>query len=95
MAWVLSWELTAYRVLMVWVYERTRSLLVAMSSRRSSSPPAPQPRSSRPLTVSGVAPQLTDGYAGVEALAWWAVVAVLAVANRGRLMHQPLRRQAA
>ena len=79
-------QLTAYRVLMVWVYDRTGSLLVAMLMHTS-------------LIVgtififtplaSGVA-FLT--YTWVLAAALWAAVGAVALANRGHLSRQPLRR---
>ena len=81
--------LTAYRVLMVWVYDRTGSLLVAILMHASYifstlfvlAPP-----------TTGV-PFLT--YSGVFAAALWVVVAAVAVANGGQLSRQPPRRQVA
>lgn len=80
--------LTAYRVLMVWIYDRTGSLLVAMIMHLS-------------LTASNVilAPLAT----GVLPVIWvlalaaalWIVVAAVAIANRGQLSQQPLQRQVA
>jgi membrane protease YdiL (CAAX protease family) len=80
--------LTAYRVLMVWVYDRTGSLLVAVLMHASYifstlfvlAPP-----------TTGV-PFLT--YSGVFAVALWVVVAAVAMANGGQLSRQPLRRAA-
>ena len=72
-------QLTAYRVLMVWVYDRTRSLLVAMLMHAS-------------LSATGVS-FLT--YTWALAAVLWVVVAAVAVANRGQLSRQPLRRQVA
>jgi membrane protease YdiL (CAAX protease family) len=84
-------QLPAFRVLMVWVYDRTESLLVAMLMHASLTastfiigPGA--------LAISGVA-LLTYGF--VLAAAWWVVVAAVAIANRGQLSRQPLRRQVA
>ena len=86
----LPWRhCTAYRVLMVWVYDRTGSLLVAMLMHASYifstlfvlAPP-----------TTGV-PFLT--YSGVFAVALWVVVAAVAVANGGQLSRQPLARRAA
>jgi hypothetical protein len=84
--------LTAYRVLMVWVYDRTNgSLLVAGMLMHASytaftfilGPPA----------ISGVA-FLTLNFAGAAVL--WVVVAAVAVANGWRLTRQPpLRGRAA
>ncbi|MFC1978332.1 CPBP family intramembrane glutamic endopeptidase, partial [Chloroflexota bacterium] len=69
--------LPAYRVLMVWIYDRTGSLLVAMLMHAS-------------LTASTLfilAPQATGmalvTYYLVLAAVLWVVVAVVAVANRG------------
>jgi membrane protease YdiL (CAAX protease family) len=74
--------LPAYRVLMVWVYDRTGSLLVAMLMHAS-------------LTFSNVVfvPLAT----GVTLVAWslvlaaalWVVVTVIAMVNRGQLMQHP------
>jgi CAAX protease family protein len=80
--------LTAYRVLMVWVYDRTGSLLVAVLMHASYifstlfvlAPP-----------TTGV-PFLT--YSGVFAVALWVVVAAVTMANGGKLSRQPLRRAA-
>jgi hypothetical protein len=81
--------LVAFRVLMVWVYDRTGSLLVAMLMHRS-------------LTASSLI--LGAGVVGIPLvtfdLIWaavlWAVVAAVAVANGGHLCRQPsLRRRVA
>jgi membrane protease YdiL (CAAX protease family) len=79
--------LPAFRVLMVWVYDRTGSLLVAMLMHAS-------------LTTSNVifvplatgVPLVT--WSLVLAAALWTVVAAVAVANRGQLSRQPLPRMA-
>jgi membrane protease YdiL (CAAX protease family) len=82
--------LVAYRVLMVWVYERTGSLLVAILMHAS-------------LTASSLI--LGPGVAGVHlvtfdliwAAALWVVLAAVAVAQGGHLSRQPrqpLRRRA-
>ena len=75
-------SLTAYRVLMVWVYERTGSLLVAMLMHVSLAtftfiltPPL------------GGAPYWVIGFAYAAAL--WVVVAAVAVAQGGHLSRQP------
>jgi hypothetical protein len=77
-------NLTAWRMLMVWVYDRTGSLLVAMLMHAS-------------LTASTLfilAPAATGAplliYNLATAAAAWVVVAVVAVANRGKLSRQPL-----
>jgi uncharacterized protein len=75
-------QLVAYRVLMVWVYEHTQSLLIAMLMHVSFAaftfilfPP------------SAIMANLISGYAYTAAL--WVVVAVVALANYGHLMRQP------
>jgi membrane protease YdiL (CAAX protease family) len=80
--------LPAYRVLMVWVYDRTGSLLVAMlmHASLSASTLILQP----PLTG---APFLTWNLALTAIL--WVVVAAVALANGGEVLRQPLRRRAA
>jgi membrane protease YdiL (CAAX protease family) len=79
--------LPAYRVLMVWVYDRTESLLVAMLMHAS-------------LTASTVVilmpmargASLTTYYL-VLTVVVWAVVAAVAVANGGHLSRPPLYRE--
>jgi uncharacterized protein len=82
-------QLTAYRVLMVWVYDRTRSLLVAMLMHASLSA----------NTVFIFTPAATGvsflTYTWALAAVLWVVVAAVAVANHGQLSRQPLRRQVA
>lgn len=81
---LFSW-LPAYRVLMVWVYDRTASLLVAMLMHASLSatqlivPPATRSAASTLIAIL------------VGAAAWWAVVAVVAVANSGWFTRRQLR----
>jgi membrane protease YdiL (CAAX protease family) len=82
-------QLTAYRVLLVWVYDRTGSLLVATLMHAS-------------LTASTIfifVPLATGAsfltYTWALAAALWVVVAAVAVANRGQLSRQPLRRRMA
>jgi uncharacterized protein len=81
--------LPAYRVLMVWVYERTESLLLVILMHAS-------------LIVCwyALAPQGIAGvpffiYYLVLAAALWVVVAVVALAQGGHLSRQPLRRRVA
>ena len=81
--------LPPYRLLMVWVYDRTESLLVAMLMHASLTASV---LILGPLAISGV-PLLT--YDLVLAAALWIVVAALAVTNRGQLSRQPLRQWAA
>ena len=86
---ILVGSLVAYRVLMVWVYERTGSLLVAMLMHVSLTtftfiltPPL------------GGAPYWIIGFANAAVL--WIFVAAVAVANSGHLTRQPpLRRRVA
>jgi uncharacterized protein len=78
--------LAAFRVLMVWVYDRTGSLLVAMLMHASLTASA---RIFSPLAIAG-GPLLTFDL--VWAAAVWVVVAAVAVANGGQLSRQPARR---
>jgi membrane protease YdiL (CAAX protease family) len=84
LARLFSW-LPAYRVLMVWVYDRTESLLVAMLMHVSLV---------ASLTI--IEPSLTGGalltYILVRAAVLWAVVAAVAVASDGQLSRQPRQR---
>jgi len=93
--WLSTWllgtvvgQMAAYRVLMVWVYERTNgSLLVAMLMHASLT-------ASQfifvPLALSGAAFILV-GLAYAAAL--WVVVGAVAVATRGHLTRQPPSRR--
>ena len=79
----LAGQLVAYRVLMVWVYEHTESLLLAMLMHASLSAftfiffdPA-----------AGMA-NLVSAYTSTALL--WIVVVAVAVANHGYLSRQPL-----
>lgn len=78
--------LPAYRVLMVWVYDRTGSLLVAMLMHASLT--GGLAMILMPLAIS-VVPNLI--WYLVLTAALWVVVAAVAVANRGQLSQQPLR----
>lgn len=82
--------LPAYRVLMVWVYDRTGSLIVAMLMHASLT--GSVLFILMPLAISGV-PLLT--WYLVLAAALWVVVAAVAVANGGQLSRQWLRRRVA
>jgi membrane protease YdiL (CAAX protease family) len=82
-------QLPAFRVLMVWVYDRTGSLLVAILMHASLTAST---LILQPLAVSGVALlAYTLAYAG----ATWVVVAAVILAQGGRLSRQPLRRRMA
>ena len=76
--------LPAYRVLMVWVYDRTESMLVAMLMHASYTACA---LILTPLALAGVA-FLAVTFAGAAVL--WVFVAAVAVANGGHLSRQPL-----
>jgi membrane protease YdiL (CAAX protease family) len=88
---LLIGQLPAYRVLLVWVYDRTGgSLLVTMLMHASLSASM---LIFRPLpTLSGV---LFLAYCITSSVALWLVVAAVAVASRGRLARQQPRRRAA
>jgi uncharacterized protein len=83
---LFAW-LPAYRVLMVWVYDRTGSLLVTILMHASL------------IATQLIAlPAFTgEGSSLVWILTWavalWVAVAVIAVANRGQLTRQPLGTQ--
>jgi len=78
--------LPAYRVLMVWVYDRTESLFVAILMHGSLTA----------VTTFIFAPPVTDEqrviYHLVLTVAMWIVVAVVAVATHG-LSQQPLQKR--
>lgn len=81
--------LTAYRVLLVWIYDHTESLLVTTLMHAS-------------LTASNIfifRPEATGvsflAFGLVFTAAQWFLVAVVAAANRGQLSQQPLRRRVA
>jgi uncharacterized protein len=76
--------LPAYRVLMVWVYDHTASLLLAMLMHAvlSASTIVLQPSSNRG--------QFTWNF--LLGVALWAVVGVVAMVRRGELSHGPARR---
>lgn len=76
--------LVAYRVLMVWVYEQTGSLLVAMLMHMSLTASI---RIFTPVPNEGIALFV---YEFVLAAALWLVVAAVAVVNRGPIARQPL-----
>ena len=85
---LLVGQLLAYRVLMVWVYERTGSLLLAilMHASYAASTFILNPVAG-PGAMSGSS-LLT--YDLVLAAALWVFVGVVAVANGGHLSRQPL-----
>jgi membrane protease YdiL (CAAX protease family) len=81
---VLVGQLPAYRVLMVWVYEHTESLLVAVLMHMSLTAST---FILGPAWVSGAALLVYDL---ALAAAWWLVVAAVALVNRGHLTRQPV-----
>jgi uncharacterized protein len=82
-------QLPAFRVLMVWVYDRTGSLLVAILMHASLTAST---LILQPLAVSGMALlAVTLAYAA----ATWVVVATVILAQGGRLSRQLLRKRVA
>ena len=81
---LLVGALVAFRVLMVWVYDRTGSLLMAMLMHVSLTASVrilnPLPNEGGPLLI----------YDLVLAAVLWVFVAAVALANRGRLSRQAL-----
>jgi CAAX protease family protein len=73
---LLAW-LPAYRLLMVWVYERTQSLLLAMLMHASL---AAGMLILQPLTLGGMS---LLAWLVAFAAAWWVIVAAVAWVNRG------------
>jgi membrane protease YdiL (CAAX protease family) len=80
---LLAGQLPAYRLLMVRVYDRTGSLLIAMLMHASLSACT---FVLGPEKVTGLA---LVGYGFVLAAAWWTVVAVVAAIGSGRLSAGP------
>jgi membrane protease YdiL (CAAX protease family) len=85
---LFAW-LPAYRVLMVWAYDRTGSLLVAMLMHASLTAGM---LILQPLALAGAT---LSTWLLAWAAAWWVVVAAVAVANGGQLSRPPLRTQLA
>ena len=81
--------LPAFRVLMVWVYERTGSLPVAMLMHVSLTAST---LILGPLAISGVNLLISDF---ALSAAWWVVVAAIAASNHWQLSRRPVLRQAA
>jgi membrane protease YdiL (CAAX protease family) len=71
--------LPAYRVLMVWVYDRTQSLLAAILMH------APLAASQLTLIPSALSAEQVVTYDLIFAATLWVFVAMVAVANRGQL----------
>ena len=76
--------LPAYRVLTVWVYDRTGSLLVAMLMHASLTAST---MGFEPLGISGIHLVIYDL---VSAAAMWGVVGAVVAANHGQLLQQPI-----
>ena len=74
-------QLPAFRVLMVWVYDRTGSLLVAMLMHASLTASA---FVLDPIGISG-ATLFTYGFA--LTLAWWGIVAILVLVRPGEFLR--------
>jgi len=85
---LFAW-LPAYRVLMVWVYDHTASLLVAMLMHASLT------AGMLILQPSALAGVTLSTWLLAFAAAWWVVVAAVAVAHHGRLARRPLRSRVA
>jgi hypothetical protein len=85
---ILVGSLAVYRVLMVWVYERTESLLVAMLMHVSLA------ASTFVLTPPlGGAPYCIMGFA--YAVALWVIVAAVSLARGGYLSRRSLGKRVA
>ena len=78
--------LPAYRVIMVWIYDRTQSLFIAMLMHMSltASTLIFQPQ------VIGLPALIFDL---ILAAILWGTVAVIALANSGQLAHTPLKKR--
>ncbi|TAH48159.1 MAG: CPBP family intramembrane metalloprotease [Chloroflexota bacterium] len=84
---LFTW-LPTYRVLMVWVYDRTQSLFVAILMHTSL---VAAWTMLTPLAITGM--PLVTYYLAVTA-AFWVVIAAIAATNGWHLSRQPLRGQA-
>jgi membrane protease YdiL (CAAX protease family) len=79
---LVAGQLTAFRVLMLWVYEHTESLLLAILMHASLTAST---FIFGPAVVAGASGQV---YGFALGAAWWLVVAVVLVANHGHLGRQ-------
>jgi len=86
---VFAGYLTAFRVLMVWVYDRTHSIFVAMLMHASIT------ASLLMLNPMGIAGARLQAYSFALAGAVWAMAAVVTLGIRRRSTHEMLRRRAA
>ena len=81
---LLIGQLPAFRILTVWVYDRTGSLLVAMLMHVAYTAAT---MIFEPVAVSGV-PLFIYGW--VSAAVMWVIAIAVAMANRGHVSRQPL-----
>ena len=86
---IFAGYLTAFRVLMVWVYDHTHSVLVGMLMHVSLT------GSLLTLNPLGLAGAPLVAYSFALAAALWAVMATMAIARRWDKSHQPSQQQAA
>jgi membrane protease YdiL (CAAX protease family) len=82
-------QLPAFRVLMVWVYDRTGSLLLAVLMHASLT------ASTWLLAAAGLTGALILINSFAITAGMWLAVAAVALATHGQFARQPLRRQAA
>jgi membrane protease YdiL (CAAX protease family) len=82
---LLFGQLTAFRVLMLWVYDRTGSLLVAMLMHASLDACS---FILGPVSAASGSTGVVYGFA--LGAAWWIVVAAVILVNRGQLWRRPL-----
>lgn len=85
---ILVGQLTAFRILMVWVYERTASLLLAILMHVSFA-------ASTIILLPPVPGLASVALSFVPAAGLWAVVGAVAVINHGQLSRPPLGTQVA
>lgn len=85
---LFAW-LPAFRVLMVWVYDHTASLLLAMLMHASLT------AGMLILQPLAMADTVLLTWLLVWAVAWWVVVALVALVNHGRIGRQALHSQPA
>jgi len=81
--------LTAFRILMAWVYEHTQSVFVAMLMHASFT------ASLLILNPEGLSGMHLVVYSFALAAAVWIVVTAAVIASRGRPLREPVRRRAA
>jgi uncharacterized protein len=79
---LLVGQLPAYRVLMIWVYDHTQSLLLAILMHWALT------ASTFVLGPAWVAGSDSLGYSAALSAAWWLVVGAVALVNRGQLARR-------